>query len=97
MNRQRLGIPLAVLVLVLVLAACQGGRAGQPPRPPAERGCRRRRPSVPWPSAAPTPAPASDLTRGQHRPGPEGRLLPRLELAMPAGGPAPGPVPPSST
>jgi hypothetical protein len=28
MNRQRLGGPLAVLVLVLVLAACQGGRAG---------------------------------------------------------------------
>lgn len=86
MNRHRLGSPLPVLVLALVLAACQGGGAG-PASPAASRS------GSPSNSAQPVArtlvAGCSDsspcqLSAGAYRLGP-GTLLPGLEVTVPAG------------
>lgn len=83
MNRQRLGSPLAVLALVLVLAACQGGGTGSA-SPAASRSgspTHTARPAVGTLAAGCSPC---QLTAGTYRLGP-GTLMPGLELTVPAG------------
>jgi hypothetical protein len=83
MNRQRLGGPLAVLVLVLVLAACQGGRAGSA-SPAASRSGSPAHAAVRALTAGCSDSSPCQLTAGAYRLG-AGTLLPGLEVAMPAG------------
>jgi hypothetical protein len=84
MNRQKLGIPLAMLVLVFVLGACQGGGAGSA-SPAASRTAAPAHAAVRTLATGCTHAsPCQNLTAGAYRLGPR-TLLPGLELAMPAG------------
>lgn len=86
MNRQRVGIPLMVLMLglVLVLAACQGGGAASA-SPAASRTGAPAQAAVRTLAFGCTHAsPCQDITAGAYRLGPR-TLLPGLELALPAG------------
>jgi hypothetical protein len=86
MNRQRLGGPLAVLVLALVfvLGGCQGGGA-RSASPAASRTGSPAHTAVRTMATGCTHAsPCQDIAAGAYRLGP-GTLLPGLELAMPAG------------
>ena len=83
MNRQRLGGPLAVLVLVLVLAACQGGGTGSA-SPAASRTGSPAHAAVRALTAGCSHSSPCQLTAGAYRLGP-GTLLPGLEVTLPAG------------
>jgi hypothetical protein len=83
MNRQRLGGPLAVLVLVLVLAACQSGRAGSA-SPAASRSGSPAHVALRALTAGCSDSSPCQLTAGAYRLG-AGTLLPGLEVTMPAG------------
>ena len=83
MNRQRLGIPHAVLMLVPALAACQGGGA-ESASPAASRSGSPAQAAVRTLAFGCTHASlCQNLTAGAYRLGPR-TLLPGLELAMPA-------------
>jgi hypothetical protein len=86
MNRQKLGIPLAVLVLALVfvLGACQGGGAGSASPATTRSGSPAQAAVRILATGCTHASPCQDLTAGAYRLGPR-TLLPGLELAMPAG------------
>ncbi len=86
MKRRRLGSPLAVLVLALVLAACQGGGAG-PASPAASQSgspAHTARPAIRTLAAGCSDSSPCQLTAGAYRLG-AGTLLPGLGVTVPAG------------
>ena len=84
MNRQRLGIPLAVLVLVLVLDACQGGRTESASPATSRTGSPAQAAVRTLAFGCTHASPCQDLSAGAYRLGPR-TLMPGLELVMPAG------------
>jgi hypothetical protein len=84
MNRHRSGRAVAALVLVLALAACQGGGV-RPATPAASRPASSAHPAVRTLAPGCThDSPCQNITAGAYRLG-AGTLLPGMKLTLPAG------------